>query len=315
MNQTGAVIVTYNSEAEIGPCLDAALPRLGEIVVVDNGSKDGTREEVLKRPKVRYVANATNRGFAAAVNQGIAALETPLVLLLNPDAVLLTGVESLVEACWQAGVAAAGGKLVDDLGRPQVGFCVRRFPTPLTISLEVLGVNRLWRGNPVNRRYRCLDLDLNAPADVEQPAGAFLMIRRDSWEAVGGFDEGFQPLWFEDVDFLKRLQDHKHRVLYVPFAAARHQGAHSAGRLPREEREIYWYASLLRYCSAHFHPFGRRTVCGALLLGSILRMAVGVVSGGTLLPVKIYGKVMRLGFSRLTQFRGPGGREAVLEKR
>ncbi len=75
----------------------------------------------------------------------------------------------------------------------------------------MLGLNRLWPGNPVNRRYRCLDLDLEAAADVEQPAGAFLLIRRDAWQALGGFDEGFHPIWFEDVDFLKRARDAGYR--------------------------------------------------------------------------------------------------------
>ena len=90
MGEAGIVVVTYNSEAEIGACLDRARLTGAEIVVVDNASTDGTCEEVTRRG-VRLIANPENRGFAAAVNQGMRALDTPFVLLLNPDAHLETG--------------------------------------------------------------------------------------------------------------------------------------------------------------------------------------------------------------------------------
>jgi GT2 family glycosyltransferase len=308
MKNVAAVIVTHNSAREVGGCLDAVIGRVDEVVVVDNASRDNTREEVIKRPTVRFIANATNRGFAAAVNQGISAVDTDCVLLLNPDAVLLTGIDGLLKACRRPGVAAAAGKLVDEQGQAQKGFNVRRFPTPLSLSFEVLGCNRIFPWNPVNRRYRCLDLDLASSAEVEQPAGAFLMIRRNAWRAVGGFDEGFAPLWFEDVDFLKRLHERSYRVVYEPSAVAKHVGAHSLGSLPQDRRELYWYASLLRYCVVHYRPLQRRGVCVALLLGSAFRMTWGLISKGRVLPVRIYGKVMRLAFSTLVEGR-PAGAE------
>ena len=74
MNDIGIIIVTYNSAAEIGECLDAALTSGAEIVVVDNASQDRTIAEVARRG-VRLIANTGNRGFAAAVNQGFAVLK------------------------------------------------------------------------------------------------------------------------------------------------------------------------------------------------------------------------------------------------
>jgi N-acetylglucosaminyl-diphospho-decaprenol L-rhamnosyltransferase len=91
MSEIGIVIVTYFSEREIGACLDAAVASGAEVVVVDNASGDGTVREVARRPGARLIANRSNRGFAAAVNQGIQALNSPYVLLLNPDAVLWKG--------------------------------------------------------------------------------------------------------------------------------------------------------------------------------------------------------------------------------
>src|ERR1700748_3572801 len=104
----GIVIVTYNSAAEIGPCLDAALASGAEVVVVDNGSHDATISEIARRG-ARLIANRENRGFAAAVNQGFRGLPCPFILLLNPDAILQTSLDPLREACLRPNVAAAGG--------------------------------------------------------------------------------------------------------------------------------------------------------------------------------------------------------------
>ncbi len=163
-----------------------------EVVVVDNASSDGTVAEVRNRG-VRLVANPTNRGFAAAVNQGFSALETRYVLLLNPDAELLGGLKDLCAACDLPGSAGAGGKLLDAQDRPQIGFMVRQLPTPLILTLEALLLNRILPNNPVNRRYRGLQLNYNVRIPVEQPAGAFLMVRRAVWQELGGFDESFFP--------------------------------------------------------------------------------------------------------------------------
>src|SRR5262249_34250098 len=186
------------------PCLDAALPA-GAFIVVDNASGDGTLEQVRRRG-VRLIANSLNRGFAAAVNQGIRAIGSDLVLLLNPDAVLKTSLEPLRLACAAPKAGAVGGKLVDSNRIVQTGFTVRRLPTPLALALEVLLLNRLWPGNPVNWHYRCYGFDHDKLTEVEQPAGAFLMFRREVWEDLGGLDEQFYPVWFEDVDFCKRLR-------------------------------------------------------------------------------------------------------------
>ena len=186
----------------IQACLDSLTEMAPTVsaIVVDNASSDDTLRQI--KPGVQVIANAENRGFAAAVNQGVRSSDAEFVLLLNPDTRLLTPVDELIRASSQYGLAS--GKLVDKTGRTQKGFTVRRLPTLASLLFEVLGINRLWPSNPVNRRYRYLDRDLNQEGVVEQPAGAFLMFRRDIWKQLGGFDEGFYPVWFEDVDFCRR---------------------------------------------------------------------------------------------------------------
>lgn len=293
MSDIGIIIVTYNSAAEIGACLDAALASGSDILVVDNASYDGTIAEVARRG-VRFIPNPDNRGFAGAVNQGFAEIMNPYVLLLNPDAVIETSLEPLRQACDLPASAGAGGRLVDSKGEAQAGFMVRRLPTPTALILEALLLNRIWPGNRVNRHYRCLDWDDSSRSIVEQPAGAFLMVRRAVWQELGGLDERFCPLWFEDVDFCRRIRDRGLSLYYVPEAVAKHTGGHSITTLPLEIRLNYWYRGLLRYSAKHFRPFAFRAVCLAVVTGSILRGIAESALQRSLKPMAAYGSVASL---------------------
>jgi GT2 family glycosyltransferase len=240
------------------------------------------------------IANPINKGFAAAVNQGIRSIGADFILLLNPDAVLKTGVEPMRAVCAAPEVGAVGGKLVDLNNAVQAGFTVRNLPTPVALALEALLINRLWPTNPSNWHYRCYGFDYDQPAEVEQPAGAFLMFRREVWEALGGLDEEFYPVWFEDVDWCKRLRDHGYHVYYEPRAVACHLGGHSIRKILLEKREFYWYGGVLRYGSKHFVKGATRCLCLAVIVGSLLRMTMGIVLQRSLKPISVYGRVMRL---------------------
>jgi N-acetylglucosaminyl-diphospho-decaprenol L-rhamnosyltransferase len=297
MSDIGIVIVTYNSQEHIGPCLDAALPTGARIVVVDNASQDGTIAEAARRG-VQVIANSTNCGFATAVNQGFVVLDCAYVLLLNPDSVVLSSLDALREACALPQAAGAGGRLVDFLGKDQTGFMVRRLPRPLDLVLEALLHNRVWPGNPVNRKYRSLDLNYGSRLEVQQPAGAFLMVRSAVWKELGGLDEKFFPLWFEDVDFCRRAKDRGYRWFFVPDAVAKHTGAHSIVKLTLEMRQVYWYGSLLRYSAKHYHPVALRIVCLAVAAGSLLRLVGDVARARSLKPIGAYRRVFGLAARR-----------------
>jgi GT2 family glycosyltransferase len=248
------VIVTYNSAPEIEACL-RSIEGAGEIVVVDNASQDDTCRRVKATgPHLQLIRNSRNLGFAAAVNQGIRATANPLILLLNPDAVLCSSLAPMVEACLSPEVGAVAGQLVDALGQPQIGFNVRSFPTTVSLAAELLLINRLWPSNPSNRRYRRLDLDPGREQDVEQPAGAFLMVRRDVIDRIGPLDEGFYPIWFEDVDLCLRIRRAGYAIRYVPASVAEHRGAHSLRSMPLEQKHLAWYRNLLRFTEKHYSP-------------------------------------------------------------
>jgi len=276
-------------------------------IVVDNQSADGTVEQVRRRtvvdPTVRLLANPDNRGFAGAANQGFEATQGDPILLLNPDVRLRTPLSPLIQACQEHGLAA--GQLTRPDGGVQTGFTIRRFPTPASLAFELLGINRLWPGNPVNRRYRYLDRDLNREGPVEQPAGAFLMTRRDVWQSLGGFDQNFHPVWFEDVDFCRRAVQAGYSIQYVPQVRAEHLGGHSVRKLPATRMEVYWYDSLLTYGAKHFRPWQYRGLCLVAVLSTVPRMIAGMIRENNLNPVVSCVQIIRLAAKRLVSRTRP----------
>jgi GT2 family glycosyltransferase len=242
-------------------------------------------EEFITRHPARLIANEKNAGFAAAVNQGTRAAEGDVLLLLNPDAIAeLDAVAALMRCIETTGADAASGALLEADGQPARGFAFRRIATLKPLAFEALLINQLWPRNPVNRRYRCLEADYSQPQQVEQPAGACLAVRRTMWDKLGGFDEQFFPVWFEDVDFCKRLRDHGGRILYCPEARFHHAGAHSVGQLSFKARQIFWYGNMLLYAKKHFRP-GQVTVLRLAIGGGMLLRSVAAVLGARQRPL------------------------------
>jgi GT2 family glycosyltransferase len=188
-------------------------------------------------------------------------------------------------------VGAAGGLLLHADGSPQIGFTLRRFPTWANQAFEIAGLNRLWGSNALNRGYRCLDLDLGKEQDVDQPAGAFLMVRRTAWAAIDGLDENFHPVWFEDVDFCYRLHLAGWRIRYTPEVKATHSGGHSVNKLSWRCKQMHWYGSLLKYAEKHWSGRGERRVALVLLLVSIPRGVIAALSRVSTEPLAVYGKL------------------------
>lgn len=295
---TAAVIVTYNSADEIGTCLDslAALKEVAQTVVIDNASSDGTAP-VARRHSFRgltVVQNTDNRGFAGGVNQGVCQTDAAsrYLLILNPDTrVLSRTLKPMQDLCEEYGLAC--GLLVDDQENPQEGFWARRLPTPASLLFEVLGVNRLWPKNRINRQFRCLDLDPGKSTFVEQPPGACLMVRRDVWELLDGMDERFYPVWFEDADFCRRAHDAGYRIAYTPEVKVQHRGGHSVSRLEASLRNRLWYGSLLRYSAKHFGAGAFRVMCLGVMAGSMLRAVAIRGSSG------VYAGIVRMAAASL----------------
>jgi GT2 family glycosyltransferase len=255
---------------------------------VDNASADDTVqriEEFVAWNPVCLIANEQNLGFGAAINQGAREATGDVLLVLNPDAIAEPGAVAALLRCLETTKAAAvGGALLETDGQPARGFAFRRIPTLAPLLYEVLLVNRLWPGNPVNQRYRCLDADYSQQQEVEQPAGACLAVTRTAWDSVGGFDEQFFPVWFEDVDLCKRLHDLGLKIFYCPEARFRHSGAHSVGQLTFRDQQIFWYMNMLRYARKHFSKRQVFFLRSAIVKGMLLR-SVAALFGARKAPL------------------------------
>jgi hypothetical protein len=128
-----------------------------------------------------------------------------------------------------------------------------------------------------------VDFDYERPAEIEQPAGACLLVKRRAWESLGGFDPRFFPLWFEDVDLCRRLRQAGWTILYEPQARFLHAGAHSLAAVTDRDRQLYWYRNLLRYFRKHHSRLAVAVLRVAIFKGMLLRMlaaAVGLSASG-----------------------------------
>lgn len=231
------VIVTYNSAAFIGPCLESlqAFEPWVTVVVVDNASSDGTVELVRSHfPSVSIVSQDSNRGFSGGVNAGVAATDSDYVFLLNPDTYLaqqvLEELTSFMEGDLTSG--ATGPKILNDDGALQASC--RRYPTMWSsIFNRTSLLTRLSPRNRMSGDYLMTDFDHASIRDVDWLSGAALMLRRSAFEKVGGMDEGYF-LYFEDVDLCHRLHEAGYRVVYNPKVSVVHHISRSSGRLSRQ---------------------------------------------------------------------------------
>jgi N-acetylglucosaminyl-diphospho-decaprenol L-rhamnosyltransferase len=270
------VIVTADTRELTLACL-ATLhdPAVASITVVDNASTDGTAAVIAERfPDVRVVALAYHTGFAFACNRGAEQGSAAHVLFLNSD-ILATGgaIAALADAlAVEVGAVAAGGRLVDpDSLETQPRYGPQRFPTLPALAVRFSGLEQRWPGNPWTAPYARRPLDESAIAQVEQPAGACLLVRRDVFERAGGFDERYW-FWYEDVDLARRLHQHG-RVLHVPAAVFRHRGGETFKQWDRERGTRSMFHGALHYAEQHF-PRSRQVGFAVLVMGvSALRVA------------------------------------------
>ncbi|HYZ92771.1 MAG TPA: glycosyltransferase family 2 protein [Actinomycetota bacterium] len=250
MTDVSVVVVNYNAGEAILDCLRALETESpAEIVVIDNASTDGSGYAVAREhPGVRLVRNRDNVGFGPAVNQGVGQTRSPYVFVLNPDAVVRRGsLRALAAALDDHPKAGAVGALVlnpDGSVQPTK----RAFPTLWQSALHgLLGV--VWPNNPGTRAYTLADAPIDAPAVVDWVAGTAVAVRRDAFEALGGFDEGFF-LFVSDVDLCRRLWDAGWEVWFEPAAVVEHAWGTSWTQRPLKFMWMH-QRNLWRYVKKH----------------------------------------------------------------
>jgi GT2 family glycosyltransferase len=223
------VIVNYNGGALVSEAVHAALRSFIplEIIVADNGSSDGSFDFLRKcfsgNPRVHFMDNGSNIGFARANNLAIRQTRGQYILLLNPDCLIfpetLQRAVDVIQSRPQVGMV--GCLLRNPDGSEQAG-CRRVVPTPWRTIVRIFHLDKLF---PRHRRFRSFVLVgtplPKEPTPQEAISGAFMLVRREAIDQVGPLDENYF-LHCEDLDWCMRFRQTGWEILFVPSAEAVH---------------------------------------------------------------------------------------------
>ncbi len=225
MIELSIITVTYNNELTIQAYLKSLfnnLPKKSEVIIIDNASTDKTVELIKNFPRVNLITSKANLGFSKGSNLGAKKAKGEFLLFLNPDTKVLTdGIKELISfAKKNPKIGIVAPKLILKNGEAQPS--VRKLPT-------ILGVIKEYYFNIKNSFCEYVPQGKD-PAEVECVYGAALMIRKDIFEKLNGFDEKFF-LYYEDLDLCRRLKNLNLKIIYYPKAKIEHKVGTSSKKL------------------------------------------------------------------------------------
>ena len=238
------VVVNYNTPDDVPACLDALAaldyPQV-ELLLVENGANDGQAATLGDRyPAVRVLTAPRNLGFAGGANLGWAASEAAVLAVVNPDVRVQAGwLRALVaglHAHADRRAAIAGGKLLYPDGRVQHAGGTFAFPAATTALIG--------RGEPDGVAFA-------HEREMPYVTGGALAITRAAYSALGGFDAGYWPAYFEDLDLCTRAWDAGYSVWYIPSAVATHAESRSLTHGGPAYFRAY-HRNRLRYVLRHY---------------------------------------------------------------
>jgi GT2 family glycosyltransferase len=277
------IIVNWNCGSQLRECLHsiAAMDQdekslIDRVIVIDNGSTDGSAEELedIHLP-LSVITNSTNLGFAAACNQGARASKASFLLLLNPDTRLSAGAlkepTKALSSAENQSVGIVGVQLIDKEG--QIARTCARFPTPAMIAGRIVGLHRLAPG-----RWRSAEMtewDHRTSREVDHVMGAFFLVKRSLFERLGGMDERFF-VYLEDLDFSLRATRLGFKTLFLADTRVFHRGGGSSEQV-KAKRLYYALSSRILYGFKHFaSPKAWALLLATLIVEPIVRLAYAV---------------------------------------
>lgn len=275
------IIVNWNTRTLLDRCLlsiEAGAAGIAvHVLVVDNGSADGSAELVARKfPRVELLRNQENVGFARANNQAYGLAQGRYVLLLNPDTELREGAVKRMVEFLDADPRGAGVTAV--LRNPD--GTMQRYHKRLPSWSYVLWSETLLRNVvPANRWTRTFymrDEPFDVVTEIEQPPAACLMLRRSVIGTEQLFDERF-PIFYNDVDLCRRLRDAGYRLFLQPEAEVMHHGGAGGVGLMPDQGVADSLIGLIRYYRKHDGLIGAGVLWLILTLNSLLVLTVGLV--------------------------------------
>lgn len=277
------VVPSFNSGQHLRRCVESLLMSRTatlalRIVVVDNGSTDGSCDLLPHDESLRVLRNHDNLGFAAACNQGAALGDSPLILFLNSDTIVNTEalavpMEFMCSSA-SASVGICGVQLLDEDGR--ISLSCSRYPTAGNVLNHALALDSVLP--QVFKPRTMTDWDHRSTRIVDQVIGAFFLVRRDLFRTLGGFDERFF-LYYEEVDFALRAKNLGWRSIFLSTARAVHIGGASSQQLGAR-RHFLRTRSLILFALKHFgRPQAMTVLLTALSLEPLTRVVFFTARG------------------------------------
>lgn len=270
-----AIVIAWNGMRFVPDCFRTLTEDLKsvdhELIVVDNGSTDGTPEYISEHyPQVKLIRKDTNLGFAKAVNIGLKAACGEFLYILNQDLRFRPGtVRGLVDRIRQDdSIGLIGPGYVDFDGRRQGS--ARAFPTFRHIWYKAFLLSDLFPRHREFASWKMGWFDHETELFVDQPMGAVMLVPQRVVKEVGLMDESF-VIFFNDVDWCRRIKEAGYRLLYYPGVTVEHFVGGSTRTRPirmaaKMHRAMYRY--LAKYARWYQYP---------LLWLSGLALAVGLI--------------------------------------
>ena len=236
------VVVTHGLDPDLDRCLAALAPQVDELVVVANPPAPAV--------DVQLIVNRRPLGFAANANQGIAATQAPFVVVANPDTEAQPGsVERLREfAAGHSRAGIVGPQLLFPDGSWQPSR--RRFPTVRGTIVRRTPLRTVMRPQARQVEHYHLDERVTEPVEADWMLAAFLLLRREMLEELGGFDPGFR-LYGEDIDLCYRAAKAGWERWYVPDAVVTHAHAAVTDRRFLTRRTWWHWRGIGRFVRKH----------------------------------------------------------------
>ena len=239
------IVVTHGPHPDLDSCLAALAPQVDELIVIAN-----LPLELQLPPGTRLLENEQPLGFGANVNRGVAATKSEFVVIANPDTDPAPDAVSLLATFAAAGPrrGIVGPQLRYPDGRWQPSR--RRFPTVTGTLVRRTPVRHLARPLERQRDHYLLDERPDEPVQADWMLAAFLLLRREMLEQLGGFDEGFR-LYGEDIELCYRAAKAGWERWYVPGALVTHRYAAVIDRRLLTRHTLWHWRGIARFVRKH----------------------------------------------------------------